>query len=591
VAAWWNRVRDWGMVIDRRLAHFLVVLGVAIAALALGYAGLDEYVSRNPAAGFGGSWDDILFYDLQLFVFGSGPAQGPGPFPVPLGIARFLAPASTALATVETLRLLLSEQLRRLAAAVASRHAVVTGDGPVAVELARKLRQQYRTVVLVAMSDTTAEQGRRHGLLDVRGDPTDAATLRSAGLGRADVLYACSDLGTTNAATALRAREISQSAGRPLAAYAQVPDGALCTALRASRIGAGGDLRFRLDFFSLADTAARALLDQHRVVAADGQPADIVIVGFGRLGRAVLRETARRRLPGGPTIPVTVRHATAGEVLAFADAFPVIRRNCVLTIGDALPPDTAGTGAADGDTARADAPVPAAAPHCLVFVCLPGNENALSAGFAVATSLAAQGGRLVICMSEPAPFKDALSGQNALLYNAEERVSIFDVVEEACMPARISEDLVDQLARAIHRSYLANCADRGDSPLVNSSMRPWEDLPDDKRHANIAQAADIGPKLEAIDCVVIPESDAAPVFGFRDGETELLAKMEHQRWMRERIERGFVYGPSRTGKQHPDLVDWDNLSETARDKDRDAVRELPGILGEAGFQILRLQPK
>jgi len=45
---------------------------------------------------------------------------------------------------------------------------------------------------------------------------------------------------------------------------------------------------------------------------------------------------------------------------------------------------------------------------------------------------------------------------------------------------------------------------------------------------------------------------------------------------------------AREGKQHPSLVDWQNLLESEKEKDRDAVRELPSILGEAGFQILRL---
>ena len=47
----------------------------------------------------------------------------------------------------------------------------------------------------------------------------------------------------------------------------------------------------------------------------------------------------------------------------------------------------------------------------------------------------------------------------------------------------------------------------------------------------------------------------------------------------------------RQGNQHPDLVDWQYLSGAAKDKDRDAIRELPAILRQAGFQILRLPPR
>jgi RyR domain len=159
------------------------------------------------------------------------------------------------------------------------------------------------------------------------------------------------------------------------------------------------------------------------------------------------------------------------------------------------------------------------------------------------------------------------------------------------MPARIGEDLVDQLARAIHRAYVDNCAAHGDSPRVNQAMRPWEELPDDLKRANLAQAEHIGIKLEAINCTVTPESGTAPAFAFTTDEIEQLARMEHERWMEERRAEGKVYGPVRAGNQHPDLVDWQHLSETAREKDRDAIRELPSILHQAGFQILRLTPR
>ena len=209
-------------------------------------------------------------------------------------MARFLAPATTIVAAVATIRLLLAEQLRRWGSASAAQHAIVTGDGAVALELARNLRQEYRKVVLLSASWETTVQARRHRLLDVTGDPADPAALRAAGLRRASALYACTDLSVTNAATALRAREISQAAGRTLATYALVRDAEICTALRARRIGAHGDPRFRLDFFSVEDTAARVLLDRHPLVPEGAPPGQAVIIGFGRLGRAVLREIARR---------------------------------------------------------------------------------------------------------------------------------------------------------------------------------------------------------------------------------------------------------------------------------------------------------
>jgi voltage-gated potassium channel Kch len=568
-----------GVFRNRALARWLVVGVFAAVALVLGYIGLREYVSRqylspNAVPEYGRGWADILFYDVQLFVLNAAPAGGPGPIPLPLGIARFLAPATTLAATVATVRLLLSEQLRRWAAARASRHAIVTGDGPVAVELARKLRAEHRTVVLISAAPAAvalpagepASRDRR--LLEVFGDPTDAGTLRAAGLGRADVLYACTELSATNAATVLRARELWQDQHQPLAAFAQVRDAEICAALRSRRIGIEDNLRFRLDFFDVEGLAARVLLDKYPVTAEGAWPAQVVIIGFGLLGRAVLREIARRPRPDGSRLEVKIRGAGAEGLREFLKLFPAVSRTCSVTAAER----------------------PGSGEPTVVFVCLPDNDDALSAGLAAAQSLTIRSGRVVICLHEPSPFGGVLTGQRAVLDDERGRLAVFGVVEEGCVPGRIREDLHDQVARAIHQAYLDHCASQGDSPQHNPSMRPWAELPEDLKQANLAQAADISHKLRAIDCAIVPESAAAREFAFTAAEVERLAEQEHERWMQERQAQGYVPGPDRAARQHPDLVPWADLSESARNKDRNAIREIPSILQQAGFQIIRLPP-
>jgi voltage-gated potassium channel Kch len=562
------------MRVNGALARGLVVLGCAATALILGYFGLRAYVFQpaGKALGLGRSWADILFTDLQLFVL-QAPLNGPGPFTAPLQVARFLAPGTTILAAVEALRVLLSEQLRGWKAARASGHPIVTGDGPGALELSRRLRVSHRKVVLVCTTEAAAAQARLYGVLDVSGDPTDAATLRAAGLGRASEVYACTDHSTTNAATALRALEISQTRRRPLATYAQVRDPEICAALRARRIGAEGDPRFRLDFFSIEEVAAKELLDQHPLPDADGTAARVVIVGFGWLGRAVLREIARRRNPGGPRVTVLVQDDNPEDARGFATRFMMVRENCVVTVEDR----TAPVALAD------DAPT-------LMLICLSDNEEALSAGLAAAHSVADRSDQVVICLGEPTPFDSVLDGEKALLDDVEGRLTVFDVMEEACVPGRISADLNDRLARAIHHGYVETCAARGDAPERNKSMVPWEELPEHLRQSNFAQASHIGAKLSRIHCVITPESDPPHDFAFTGAEIQLLAQMEHERWGLERQSAGYQYGPDRDAPHHPDLVGWNQLSERTRDIDRDAVRRIPAMLEQAGFQILRLRP-
>jgi hypothetical protein len=579
-----------GVFLNRTLIRWLAVAALAVAALVLGYIGLREYVSQQYLSAkavpeYGRGWADILFYDVQLFVFNAAPADGPGPIPLTLGIARFLAPATALAATVETVRLLLSEQLRRWAAARASGHAIVTGDGPVAAELARKLRAEHRTVVLVTTTPAAASgpagtagaHDRR--LLEVSGDPTDAGTLRAAGLGRADVLYACTELSTTNAATVVQARRMRQDQFRPLMAFARVRDAEICAALRAQGIGTRNDtgtrdnLRFRLDFFDIEDLAARVLLDRYPVTDGGTGPAQVVIIGFGLLGRAVLREIARRPRPDGSRLEVRIHGAGTEGLREFLRQFPAVSRTCSVTL--------------DGSAADR----PGGEEHTSVFVCLPGNDDALGAGLAAVQSVTTRSGRAVICMHESSPLGAVLTGLRTVLDDGQGRLDVFGVLEEGCVPGRISEDLYDQLARAIHQAYLNHCATQGDTLQTNPSMRPWAELPDDLKQANLAQAADIRHKLRAIGCEIVPEAAAIPEFAFTAAEIEQLAEQEHERWMQERREQGYLPGPDRTARQHPDLVPWADLSAVARDKDRDAIREIPSILRQAEFQIIRQPPR
>jgi hypothetical protein len=228
-----------------------------------------------------------------------------------------------------------------------------------------------------------------------------------------------------------------------------------------------------------------------------------------------------------------------------------------------------------------------------VFICLDDEDDALRASLAIGRLAASDRAHVVTCMRASAPFAQTLAGNPKFLEDLRGRISVFEVIQEACMPANIRDDaFIEQLARSIHADYVAKSEARGETEAENKSMVPWGKLPKDLRDANVAQAAGIGAKLEAINAVVVPESAKASDFSFTPEEVEGLAELEHQRWMNERIAQGWSYGPKRDNRRkiHPDLQEWDALDEGTREKDRDAVRAIPGILREAGYQIIRLPP-
>ncbi len=566
----------WATRLARWLASWQIILVLAVVAVTpfvLGYIGLARYVPHQPvSAGYGDSWDDILYYDLQLYTLSSAPAASRGPFPVWLGIARFLAPAGTLLAGFAAL-ILLAKQFRQYTVEHPRDHAIVIGDDSIALTLARNLREgEGKHVVLVTTSDDTLARARLHDMVTVRGHPGDRATLRAAGVAWASELWACTCQGTVNAGIALRAGdEVHEPVKQPLVAYAMVRDAELSVALRAHHIGMGGD-SWR-GFFAVEDIAARRLLDKHPLALADGSPVHVVISGFGRFGQAVLREVAHRRqaLPGssGP-VSVAIRRATMENVAKVIDAFPVIRLNCEITYNDDLELPVVG--------------------EPMVYVCLDSDDDALSEGLAMARPLVGQGGHVVVCMREYDPFAGVLAARSGLFDDVMGRLSMFGVIQEACVPADIRADFTEQLARSIHSAKVAMGSARGFTPATDPEMLPWESLPEDLRQLNFAQAADIGAKLEAIGAIVVPQSAAAPAFAFADQEIENLARLQHEWWMRERLDAGWRYGPYRDDQRrfHPELQSWDYLGEADKDKERDAVRTLSETLRDAGYQILRV---
>jgi hypothetical protein len=147
----------------------------------------------------------------------------------------------------------------------------------------------------------------------------------------------------------------------------------------------------------------------------------------------------------------------------------------------------------------------------------------------------------------------------------------------------------EQLAKTIHETYCALVTELGDTAENNESIRPWGQLPEYLKDSNRQQAWDIGRKLALIGLSAVPTRGANGHTKLTDDQVETLAKVEHLRWMSERVAKGWRHGRVRDNarKLHPDLVDWSYLSEDSREKDRSAVRAIPVYLTKAGLQIIR----
>ncbi len=165
---------------------------------------------------------------------------------------------------------------------------------------------------------------------------------------------------------------------------------------------------------------------------------------------------------------------------------------------------------------------------------------------------------------------------------------------------------LEYIAKAIHENYCKTEFEKGQTLATNRLLVSWDGLVsltikkdgiNGKKYqdSNRNQARLIRNKLNSIGYDIGPISDweAPQTFIFTSGEVEILAEMEHERWMQEKITDGWSYGSERNDERriHPSMVPYEQLSESEKEKDRDTVRNIPRILSLIDFQIYRISAR
>jgi hypothetical protein len=417
------------------------------------------------------------------------------------------------------------------------------------------------------------------------GDATDPDVLNAVRIDRAEhLVVAPGEDGVAIDVIASAARVVDGKRRKPLEVFAHIEDRALWQAMEAWTLTDSSDLDVHVQLFNLYESAVRLLLDEHppftdeaaeerrgpnALVLGDEAIAEILVVNIARLWRnARVYERARLELTvAGPNALETCQQ--------LLDRYPQLEWICRLEPWkiDLRSP----TLHESEHVAGADA----------IYVAFRDDAQGLAAALQLARADLPPGTiTLTINDERLGAARLATDGTGAT------RIAVFGILSRTLKPEILLEGLNETLARFMHASYRRNQLARGGDPSTKS-LAPWDELSEDLRDSNRAFAYGIADKMRSIGCIVVPTTlvdlqDSALIFS--PDEVESLARAEHDRWCRDRIADGWTFGPVRDDvrKVHPSLVAYDEISEDERDKDRDAIRDLPRILAEAGFEIRRV---
>ena len=162
-------------------------------------------------------------------------------------------------------------------------------------------------------------------------------------------------------------------------------------------------------------------------------------------------------------------------------------------------------------------------------------------------------------------------------------------------------NLLEKLAEAAHEIFYEDLTIKGhkygrftkENKREHGLFKPYAKLSEDEKESNRNNVRDIPNKLVSVGYTMVQTRGSETPSKFKNDEVEKLSKMEHKRWMQEKLDNGWQYAKKtdRVAKLHKSLISWEKLSEDEKEKDRALVKGIPEILSKAGYSMIKLNKK
>lgn len=556
---------------------WLLLTVTAVAAFVLGYLGSDS-------AGWWRRTEDAL----HLFP-SSFPSAGDSGPSWERQVATHLAPIVAYTLTLLLLYEVYKRQLRRLKARLLRRnHVVVCGLGEKGTAAAHAFLDAGRTVTCVGLDPTgdEAEGLSTRGALLLPGDATQEVTLRDARVDRAtDIVCACGT-DSMNATVAAQATRLARRRdGRPARIFAHISNPELAHVLRASALHLSD---VRLHFFNIQAIWARELVRAGPLGEKRPLPTAprLVVAGTTELATALVVGAARRwhilsRTADSGRMKIVVVDRDAEEACtAIEHRYPALRHTTEL-----VPVSRAVTSSQPGDFASllADAgDAPAA-----VYICLPDDGDTFGVALQVRHQLGYDGPTILV------PASSWTIGLKTLLVPPGSRIVAVGYSSRSHSLDLLRDGGPEAIARAVHAEYLRHrelrdhdALDRRKAP---AAAKPWDDLDERFRESSRRHVDHMLEQLGWLWYEVEPMFDwDEPPLELADEQVEFLARVEHDRWLRDLVDAGWTEGDRNDArKAHPSLVAWERLPDEVADIDRELVSSRPTVLARAGYRLVR----
>lgn len=122
----------------------------------------------------------------------------------------------------------------------------------------------------------------------------------------------------------------------------------------------------------------------------------------------------------------------------------------------------------------------------------------------------------------------------------------------------------------------------------NEETIAFDDLPYYVKFINFKQTDVLIKSLSELGYNIVScddPSDAVKVFN--EDQILYLAKRDHAEWYNNKMNLGWEWGPEKTDKTNPNLVEWDNLTDEVKILDMKTFEYLPKLCDNVGLKIVK----
>jgi voltage-gated potassium channel Kch len=563
----------------------LTVVGIVLLLLATGLWGQYQITPENLSEHFMRS----LYQVMMLFVLEGDWTVNLAEVPLAIELVRFFAPLVALASIIWVFATTTRVSLINYSVRFYNGHIVVAGLGEKCWQFLMTCDNQQEVVIVERSAENRrVQQVREMGFKVIIGDIFEAGMFERISLQQASTLIAFTGNDGSNVELAIKARNyIQENPGTEphLKIHIHLNEIGLASQLESYPKFFADFSIAEISFFSVYDLSARLLLrDYPPEIFADVAGHDrvhLAIYGFGRLAEKLVIEAALLcHYANSSRLHITVFDDRAEEkAMKLGSEYPHLTKICDYEF---VQLDTFGPHVMDGELAKR---LPSVTQH---IICRDTDEENLNNALMLRSALLEKrdsNAPILVRMQQSSGLAQLLES-NTGDPEIPDGLYPFGMLDQVLHAENILTSHLDELAHSIHEMYLEVQAE-GD-PRQHKALQSWTELPQWERKQNLLQADHWPVRLRAIRCAPHPRATEVPVYS--QEEAELQAKMEHNRYVSQKIYDGWRYGEHRLedAKINPFLLPWSELPPEQRDNEiKEALRQPAFFNRRAGTAIAR----